>query len=112
MPTLSTNLPTNLSSIGHTPKKQGRSPKKTGPRIAILDSNIEDVVEHPKRACLFLKPPRPLPSTDKITINVTEVNSKIVELDIYKKAIENPIHIAYWKKAIYIKLEILYLNNF
>ena len=44
-------------------------------------------------------------------MNVIEVSSKIVKLDIYKEAIENPIFTTYWKKAICIELETLHLNN-
>lgn len=41
-------------------------------------------------------------------MNITEVSSKIVELNIYQKTNEDSIHKIYWKKAIYIKLEMLY----
>lgn len=94
-PALSTIFPANLSSIAYTSKKQGRPQKKTGPAIAILDSDVEDVFEPSKKTYLFLKPPRPPPSTDEVSMNVIEVSSKIVELDTYKEAIENPIHIAH-----------------
>ena len=110
-PALSANLPANLSSIGHALRKRGRPQKKTGPATVILDSDVEDVVEPPKRARLFLKPSRPPPSTDEIAMNVIEVSSKIVEPDTYEEAIGDPIHAAHWKEAIRIELETLHLNN-
>ena len=76
-----------------------------------MDSDVEDVVKSPKRAQLFLKTPRPLPSTDEVAMNVTEVSSKTVEPDTYEEAIGDPIHATYWKEAIRIELESLYLNN-
>ena len=92
MPALSANLPTNLSSIGHVPRKRRRPQKKTGPAIAQLDSDVKNIVEPPKRARLFLEPLRPPPSTNEVAMNITEVSSKIVELDTYEEAIGDPIH--------------------
>lgn len=76
---LSANLPTNLSFIGHVLKKQRRPQKETGLAIAILDSDIKHIVKPSKRTCLFLKPLKPPPNTDKVPINITGVSSKIIE---------------------------------
>lgn len=111
MAVLSLNLLANLLFIDHAIRKQRRSQKKTSPVIAILDSNIKNVIKPPKKAYLFLKPPKLPPSIDKVAINITKVSSKIVKLDIYKKAIRKSIYAAYWKKVICIEFEILYLNN-
>lgn len=94
-PAISANLPANPSSTGHAPRKRGRPQKETGPATAILDSDVEDVVEPPKRVRLFMKPPRPPPSKDEVAMNVTEVSSKIVEPDIYEEAIGDPIHVTH-----------------
>lgn len=40
-----------------------------------------------------------------------EVNSKNVKLETYEKAIRDAIYKTHQKKAIYIKLETLHLNN-
>lgn len=95
IPILSANLSANLLSINHTLRKRERSQKKTGPAIAILHSDIEDVIEPLKRTCLFLKPPRPPPNTDEIAINITKVSNKIIKPDTYEKVIEDSIHIVY-----------------
>lgn len=108
---LSANLLANLSSIGHAPRKQGKPQKENGLAITILDSDIEDVIGPLKKAYLFLKPSRPLPSIDKVVINITKVNSRIVKWDIYKEVIRDPIYVVYWKETIYIKFKTLYLNN-
>lgn len=89
---LSANLPANLSSIGHTLRKQGRSQKKTGPLLALLDSDIEDAIQSPKKSHLFLKLSRPLFSIDKVAINIIKVNSKIVKPETFKEIIGNPIY--------------------
>lgn len=52
-----------------------------------------------------------LTNINKITINVIEVNNKIIKLYKYEKIIKNSIYKKYWKKIIYIELKILYLNN-
>lgn len=62
-------------------------------------------------AYLFFKPPKLPPNTNSIAMNVTEISSKIVEPDIYKEAIRNFIHVAYWKETICIELETFHLNN-
>lgn len=79
--------------------------------IALLDSNAEDTDKLSKRACLVQKPLKLELSTNKLAINNTRVNNKVVKLQIYEKIIKNPFHKAYRKKTICIKLEILNLNN-
>lgn len=63
--------------------------------IAILDSDIKDTIKSSKKACLFLKLPRPLLNINERIINVIKVNNKIVELETYKKIIKDPIYKTY-----------------
>lgn len=79
--------------------------------IALLDSNAEDTDKLFKRACLVQKPLKLELSTNKLVINNTGVNNKVVKLEIYEKTIKNRLYKAYRKKAICIKFEILNLNN-
>lgn len=92
IPIVSANLPTNLLFIGHVSRKQRRPQKEIGSAIAILHSNIKDIIELLKKARLFLKLLRPLLGTNEITMNVTGVSSKIVKSDIYEKVIRDPIY--------------------
>lgn len=94
-----------------THQKNKENYKKNGPKIAILDFGIKDIVEPPKKTCLLLKFSRPLSNTLEIAINITEISSKIVELDIYKEITRNYIPVTYWNEVIRIELDMLYLNN-
>lgn len=59
---------------------------------ALLGSDAENAIQSPKRARLFLKPPRPLLIANKVAIYVTETNTKIIKPATYKKTIRDPIY--------------------
>lgn len=102
---------TNLSSISNTSKKQERQYKQTGSLLALLDSDVKNAIQFFKKVGLFLKFLKYLLNANKVVINFIKADSKIIKLEIYKKAIRDFVHKSYQKKIIWIELKTIYLNN-